>query len=189
MLAKLVNGISINPELVKYIYIRRDRIALDGPPQSVFIVSLKLDDGVELPAQYCLSHEEAVIIADACTDKINKTLSGESDSSSSATDDLFGSDDSSSTDDSSITDDDSSTSLDDLWGDEPSSETAEAASSSDDSSSTSDDSSTSLDDLWGDESSSETAEASSSDDSTDTSTDTSTDDSASTTLDDDFWDT
>lgn len=74
MLVKLPNGVSVNPEIVKYIHIRKDRVQMDTGPRVMFVVSLKLEDGVELPVQYCDQFDIATEASVECTNRINKGL-------------------------------------------------------------------------------------------------------------------
>ena len=77
MMVLLPEGRAINnPDTIKMVKIMPS--TLRG--KQLFVVAVKLDDDSELMIKNCTSEDEAVQLADHCTDLINKAESGEDDS-------------------------------------------------------------------------------------------------------------
>ena len=77
MMVLLPEGRAINnPDTIKMIKIMPS--TLRG--KQLFVVAVKLDDDSELMIQNCTSEEDAIKLAEHCTDLINKTESGDEDS-------------------------------------------------------------------------------------------------------------
>lgn len=77
MMVLLPEGRAINnPDTIKMIKVMPNNIQ----GKSFYVVSAKLDDDSELMIQTCESHEQAIEIADKCTELINNSNEAEADS-------------------------------------------------------------------------------------------------------------
>ena len=67
MLVKLVSGASVNPDVLKHIYIEQKPVS----GKKTWIVQLKLDDNTIHPIAFFATKEEAMACVKDCVDKIN----------------------------------------------------------------------------------------------------------------------
>ena len=68
MLVLLPEGVAINnPDMIKMIKVISNTIS----KQELFLVSIKMDDDSEVTVRQCDSEEEAIALANECTDLIN----------------------------------------------------------------------------------------------------------------------
>ena len=68
MLVKLVNGASVNPEVLKFIEVLNKPV--DG--KKTWIVQAKLDDNTIHPIAFCSSKKEAEDCVKTCVERINE---------------------------------------------------------------------------------------------------------------------
>ena len=74
MMVLLPEGRAINnPDTIKMVKIMPS--TLRG--KQLFVVAVKLDDDSELMIKNCTSEDDAILLADHCTDLINKAENGE----------------------------------------------------------------------------------------------------------------
>lgn len=65
-----------NPDTIKMMKIMPSNLG----GKQLFVVSIKLDDDSELMIKNCASEDEAIELADSCTDLINSAEDGDADS-------------------------------------------------------------------------------------------------------------
>ena len=100
-----------NPDTIKMMKIMPSNLS----GKQLFVVSIKLDDDSELMIKNCSSEDEAIELADHCTDLINAAEDGDADSDDDSDSDAASEDESSedSADDSDDDSDDSDDNDDD----------------------------------------------------------------------------